>query len=46
MPRIIAAVFAMVFAKNKGADQLAHPRSLISAFVVHLLESIISQCSR
>ena len=26
---------------NKGADQLAHPRSLISAFAIHLLESII-----
>ena len=30
------------FANNKGADQPAHPRSLISAFVIHLLESIIS----
>ena len=29
-------------ANNKGADQPAHPRSLISAFVIHLLESIIS----
>ena len=28
---------------NKGADQPAHPRRLISAFVIHLLESIISQ---
>ena len=28
------------FANNKGADQPAHPRSLISAFVIHLLESI------
>ena len=26
---------------NKGADQLAHPRSLISAFAIHLLNSII-----
>ena len=27
---------------NKGADQPAHPHSLISVFVVHCLESIIS----
>ena len=26
---------------NKGADQSAHQRSLISAFVIRLLESII-----
>ena len=31
------------FANNKGADQLAHPCSLISAFVIHLLESVISK---
>ena len=31
------------FANNKGADQPAHPRSLISAFVICLLESIISR---
>ena len=31
------------FANNKGADQPAHPRSLISAFVIPLLESIISR---
>ena len=30
---------------NKGADQPAYPRSLISAFVIHLLESIISKLS-
>ena len=29
------------FANNKGADQPAHPRSLVSAFVIHKLESII-----
>ena len=29
------------YANNKGADQPAHPRSLISAFVVHWLGSII-----
>ena len=26
---------------NKGTDEPAHPRSLISAFVIHFLESII-----
>ena len=31
------------FANNKGADQSAHPCSLISAFVICLLESIISR---
>ena len=31
------------FAKNKGADQPAHPRSLISALVIRLYESIISR---
>ena len=29
------------YANNKGADQPAHPRSLISAFVVRCLDSII-----
>ena len=29
-------------ANNKGADQPAHPRSLISAFVICFLESMIS----
>ena len=28
------------FAKNTGADQPAHPRSLISAFVIRFVESI------
>ena len=38
---------SMVFAKNKGADQPApaHPYSLISAFVIRFLESIISICA-
>ena len=27
--------------ENKGTDQPAHPRSLISAFVVHCLDSTI-----
>ena len=31
------------FANNKGADQPAHPRRLISAFVIRCLESIISK---
>ena len=30
------------YANNKGADQHAHPRSLISAFVVRCLDSIIT----
>ena len=29
------------FANNTGADQPAHPRSLIRAFVVYFLESSI-----
>ena len=33
-------------ANNKGADQTAHPRSLISAFVLRSLESIISKLAR
>ena len=31
------------FANNTGVDQTAHPRSLISAFVIRFLESIISK---
>ena len=31
----------MPYANNKGADQPAHPRSLISAFVVRCLDSRI-----
>ena len=34
-----------VFANIKGANQPAHPRSLISAFVIRLLESNISKLS-
>ena len=30
------------FANNKGADQPAHMHRLISAFVIRLVESIIS----
>ena len=32
----------MSYANNNGADQPAHPRSLISTFVVRCLRSIIS----
>ena len=32
----------MLYANNKGADQPAHPRSLISTFIVRCLDSIIS----
>ena len=31
------------FANNTGADQPAHPRSLISTFVIRFLESTISK---
>ena len=30
--------YSSKFVNNKGADQPAHPRSLISAFVIHSLE--------
>ena len=32
----------MSYVNNKGADQPAHPRSLVSAFFVRCLDSIIS----
>ena len=35
----------MSYANNKGADQPAHPHSLISAFIVHCLDSVISLVS-
>ena len=35
----------MPYASNKGKDQPVHPRSLISTFVVHCLDSIISLVS-
>ena len=35
----------MSYANNKGADQPAHPRSLISTFVVRCLESVMSLVS-
>ena len=41
-----AKMCLMLYANNKGADQPAHPRSLISAFVVRSLDNIISLVSR
>ena len=35
----------MSYANNKGADQPAHPRSLISAFVVRCLDSVMYRVS-
>ena len=35
----------MIHANNKGADQPAHPCSLISAFVIRCLDSIIPEVS-
>ena len=32
--------YLMSYANNKSADQPAHPRSLITAFIVHCLDSI------
>ena len=37
------AICLQEFANNNGADQPAHPRGLISAFVIRFLESIISK---
>ena len=34
-------MYLMPYANNKGADQPAHPRSLISTFVVCCLDSMI-----
>ena len=35
----------MSYANNKGTDQHAHPHSLISAFVVRCLDSVMSLVS-
>ena len=35
----------MSYANNKGADQPAHPRSLISTFVVRCLDRVMSLVS-
>ena len=32
-----------VCVNNKGADQTVHPHSLISTYVIHLLECVISK---
>ena len=51
--QVIISIWAMprenlfmlhVYANNKGADQPVHPHSLISAFVVRCLRSIIEPC--
>ena len=42
LPRV---TLSLVVAKKKSTDQLAHPRSLVSAFVDRLLESMISRCA-
>ena len=34
------------FANNKGTDKSAHPRRLISAFVIGFLKSIISKLAK
>ena len=34
------------YANNKGADQPAHPRSLISAFVVRCVDSMIPMLAK
>ena len=36
-----AKMCVMPYANNKGADQTAHPRSLISTFLVRCLDSMI-----
>ena len=36
-----AKMCLMTYANNKGADQPAHPHSLISTFIVRCLDSII-----
>ena len=38
-------LYLMSYANNKGADQLVHLHSLISAFVVHCLDSVMSLVS-
>ena len=38
-------MFLISYANNKGADQSAHPGSLISTFDVHCLDSAMSLVS-
>ena len=40
-----AKMCLMPYANNKGADQPAHPRNLISTFVVRFLDNMISLVS-
>ena len=40
MGHVIRILF-MPYANNKGKDQPAHPRSLISTFVVRFLDNLI-----
>ena len=42
---VISPVFGG-FANNKGADQPAHPGRLISAFVIHFSECIVSKLAK
>ena len=41
MSRAMWKMYLMPYANNKGADQTAHSRSLISAFVIRCLDSLI-----
>ena len=40
-----AKMCLMPYANNKGADQPAHPRSLISTFIVRCLDSVMALVS-
>ena len=40
---LVAKNLSLEYANNKGADQPAHPRRLISAFVIRFLECTISK---
>ena len=40
---LIRENWSLGFANNKGADQTAHPHSLVSTFLIGLFESIISR---
>ena len=42
MSRAMRKMCLMSYVNNKGTDQPAHPCSLISAFVVRCLDSMIS----
>ena len=44
-PNTTSVYLSSGLVNNKGADQPAHPHSLISAFVFRLFESIISRLS-